>query len=142
MMITLPYGGKKGEQLLKILKKDLLNVLPENIQTNIVYTNKKLGSFFSSKDKTKLEHRHNIVYMAECPELSCDASYIGESGRRILERVNDHNGRDNKSHLLKHSMETNHTVVTLGSEYSYPWQRKISEAFFIKTYLLLLLMPI
>ena len=43
--------------------------------------------------------------MAKCPEPSCDANYIGEAGRRILERVNDHNGRDNKSHLLKHSME-------------------------------------
>ena len=139
-MLTLPYCGKKGEQLLKVLKKDLRKVLPENIQTNIVYTNRKLSSFFLSKDKTKLEHRHNIVYMAKCPEPSCDANYIGEAGRRILERVNDHNGRDNKSHLLKHSMETNHTAVTLndfkilGSGYSYPWQRKISEALFIKTF--------
>ena len=32
--------------------------------------------------------------------------YIGESGRRISERIKDHNGRDLKSHILRHSVES------------------------------------
>ena len=37
--------------------------------------------------------------------------YIGESGRRIAEREKDHNGRDHKSHILKHLLETGHEHV-------------------------------
>ena len=67
----------------------------------------------SKLDVTKTEHQHNVVYSATCPEASCEESYIGEAGRRLYERVKDHNGRDKNSHLLKHSIEHNHGVVTL-----------------------------
>ena len=51
------------------------------------------------------------MYHAKCPSESCDENYIGESGRRIAERVKDHNGRDHKSHILKDSLETGHGHV-------------------------------
>ena len=31
--------------------------------------------------------------------------YGGETARRLSERVLDHNGRDDKSHLIKHAIE-------------------------------------
>ena len=37
--------------------------------------------------------------------------YIHEIGRYIAERVKDYNGRDYKSHILKHSLETGHEHV-------------------------------
>lgn len=37
---------------------------------------------------------------------------MGESGRRIAERVKYHNGRDYKSHILKHSLKTRYGHVT------------------------------
>ena len=35
----------------------------------------------------------------------CDENYIEEVGRRLGHRVYDHNGKDHKSHMLKHSLE-------------------------------------
>ena len=37
---------------------------------------------------------------------------MGESGRRIAERVKHHNGRDYKSLILKHSLNTGYGHVT------------------------------
>ena len=56
-------------------------------------------------------HQHDLVYHAKCPSQLCDKYYVGESGRRIAERIKDHNGRDHKSHILKHSLETEHERV-------------------------------
>ena len=38
--------------------------------------------------------------------------HIGESARRIIKRVKDHDGRDTKSHVLKHSSEKEYVEVT------------------------------
>ena len=53
-----------------------------------------------------------MVYYAGCPNETCRESYIGESGRRILERIKDHNGKDLKSHILRHSVESGHANVS------------------------------
>ena len=103
-MLVLPYGGIQGEQILKVLKKDLSKVLPDNVVTPIIYTNVKLSSHFQTKDQTNNEHQHNVVYSASCPQPSCEETYIGETGRRLHERVRDHTGRDKNSHILKHSI--------------------------------------
>ena len=66
---------------------------------------------FKLKDKSKFDYQHDLVYHAKCPSELCDENYIGESGRRIAERVKDHNGRDHKSHILKDSLETGHGHV-------------------------------
>ena len=58
------------------------------------------------------------MYHARCPSELCDENYIGESGRRIAERVEDHNGRDHKSDILKHSLETGHEHVK-SSDFSF-----------------------
>ena len=46
-----------------------------------------------------------------CSAENCSDDYIGESARRIIERVKDHGGRDTKSHVLKHSREKEHVEV-------------------------------
>ena len=46
-----------------------------------------------------------MVYYADYPNEKCRENYTGESGRRISERIKDHNGRDLKSHILRHSVE-------------------------------------
>ena len=63
---------------------------------------------FQIKDQTKFEHKHDIVYLRACPEDNCLENYRGESARRISERVIDHNDRDQKSHIFKHSSEKRH----------------------------------
>ena len=62
-----------------------------------------------------------------------------EVGRRITETVKDHNGRDHKSHTLKHSLETGHAHV-ISSDFSIisknfngnKRKRKIAELLLIK----------
>ena len=61
---------------------------------------------------------------------------IGESGRRVIERVKDHNGRDKPSHMLRYSIEKNHAQVTvndfkvIGRNYRNNAQiRKVGDAF-------------
>ena len=70
---------------------------------------------------------------------NCSDDYIGGSARHIIERVKNHGGRDTKSHVLKHSSETEHVQVTqkdfktIGSNFkNNRVKRKIVEALLIK----------
>ena len=69
------------------------------METKVVYTRTKVGSNFQTKDKTKFDHKHHLVYYVKCPE--CQEDYIGERGRRLHEWICNHSGKDSKSHMLK-----------------------------------------
>ena len=116
-LFLLPYQGVKGLHLTKSLKRNLKSLLPSTAKANLDFTSKKLSTCFQIKDQTKLEHKHDIIYLATCPEDNCiekvalffiTENYIGESGRQISERIIDHSGRDQKSHIFKHSSEKCH----------------------------------
>ena len=115
--------------------------LPENFQTRICYTvTTKLGTKFNNiKDPVKKSHKHDVVYYAICPKPGCVEDYLGETGRRLNERLIDHNSRDKKSHLYKHSQESNHPCVALsdfkiiGSNFqNQKFNRKIAESLLIR----------
>ena len=110
-LLILPYQVDRGNALVKSLQKRLHNLLPNHINTQVTYTGKKLSTCFNIKDQTKFEHQHDIVYYGKCPEVDCTDNYIGEVSRRVSERIIDHNGRDRKSHLFRHSVEHNHKNV-------------------------------
>ena len=112
-LLVLPYAGNKGEKILKSMNKFSTRVLPCNVKTCTAYSGTKLSSKFQLKDQTKKDHQHDVVYYAKCPEEQCTEDYTGETGRPLIERVKDHSGKDSKSHLFKHAMETNHKMVTL-----------------------------
>ena len=138
-LLILPYQGDRGNSLLKSLQKRLHNLLPNHIITEVTYTGKKLSTCFNIKDQTKFEHQHDIVYYGKCPEVDCTDNYIGEASRRVSERIIDHNGRDRKSHLFRHSVEHNHKNVErqdfkiLGKGYrNNAMKRKISEAIYCR----------
>ena len=135
--ITLSYKGQQSEKVLKSFKTALHRSLPNNIETKIVYTRTKLGSNFQIKDKTKFDHKYDLVYYVKCPE--CQEDYIGEIGRRLHERICDHSGKDSKSHMLKHSLENNHKQVSFedfriiqNGYTNSKFKQKISEELFIK----------
>ena len=70
---------------------------------------------------------------------NCLESYNGETGRRLIEPVNEHSGKYINSHMFKHSMGANHRTVTL-DDFTVPssgyhnrkFKRKVSESLFIK----------
>ena len=134
--LNLPYAGVEGDRLVKKLKKYITSKLPADKKLRISYKSMKLSSKFTIKDPLIFEQRHNCTYYAKCPD--CEADYVGEIGRRIKERVIDHNRRDKKSHILKHSHDEQHQHVwlsdfkILNSNYSNKFKRKVSEALFIK----------
>lgn len=47
------------------------------------------------------------MYYVKCPENQCSGS-TGEAAQRLSERVLDQNGRDTKSHIVKHVIEKSH----------------------------------
>ena len=143
---ALPYKGQQGEKILRSFKTTLHKSLPNNIETKVVYTGTKLCSNFQIKEKTKFDHKHDLVYYVKCTE--CQEDYIGEIGRIFHERICDHSGKDSKSHMLKHSLENNHKHVSFedfrilrngyaNSKFKQKvsealFKRKISEGLFIK----------
>ena len=83
-------------------------MLPNNVKPRIEFTGRMVGTSFQIKDKTEMKHNHDIVYYNECQEEQCNESNISETGRRIGERIIDHAGRDSKSYVYKHCIETGH----------------------------------
>ena len=78
---------------------------------------------------------------AECPESTCSENYIGEVARRLQERVDEHAGKDSKSHMLQHTHQSGHTAVSIDNFRivkrgfkNQKMKRKISEALLIKKY--------
>ena len=110
--IMLPYQGEQGDRLIKSVTK-MLTRMNSDHSTKVIYTGRKLGTNFVIKDRTPIEHEHNLVYKVTCPEPTCNATYVGEVSRRFSERVKDHSGRDHKSHVATHAMETGHKNVTI-----------------------------
>ena len=99
----------------------------------------KKQNYKQIKDQTKFEHKHDIIYLGTCLEDNFPENYIGESGRWISERIIDHNGKDQKSHIFKHSSEKCHQHVhtssfkIIGSGIkNNSFERKVSEALLIK----------
>ena len=45
----------------------------------------------------------DVVCYATCPEPGCVEDYTGKTGRRLNERLTDHNGGDKMLYLHKHS---------------------------------------
>ena len=138
-MLVLPYKGIQGKHTLKHIKRKINKILPEYKNMQLVYTGTKLGTKFNVKDKTKKEHHHDLTYSVKCPMKNCLESYNGETGRKLIERVNEHSGKDINSHMFKHSIAANHPTVrlddftVLSSCYrNRKFKRKLSESLFIK----------
>ena len=59
---------------------------------------------FKTKDKSKFEHQHDIIYQVKCWQKIFQTTILGELAKRVIKRVKDHGGRDTKSHVLKHNI--------------------------------------
>ena len=91
-----------------------------------------LSTKFNVKDKTEFYHQSNLVYYAKCSNQTFSEDYIGETDRRIKERMIDHSKLDKNSHILKHSGEEGPSHVwdkdfnVLGNNYHSALKRKFS----------------
>ena len=87
---VLPYQGEKVIHIVNSMKRYINKILPKNIKVQTALTGKRLSSCFKTKDRTKFERRRDIIYKVKCSTENCSDDYIGESARRIIERVKDH----------------------------------------------------
>ena len=107
-------------------------MLLENVTTRVTYSGTRLSSKFTKiKDITVKEHQRNIVHYVKYPESKCSENYTGETTRRLSERVPGHNGRDAKSHLVKHVIEKCHEYPKIGYK-NNTLKRRFTESLFIK----------
>ena len=100
----LPCQGDKGSNLLESMERYVSKLVTEHTKLEITFTVKKLNSCFSIKDKISFEHQHDLIYYVNCTKPSCRDDYIGETSRRIIERIKDHSGRDHSSQMVKHNI--------------------------------------
>ena len=110
-LLVLPYQGKKGDHILKSFKKGMRKILPNNVKPRIAFTGRKVGTSFQIKDKTEMEHNHDIVCHNKCPVEKCNKNYVCEPGTRISKRILDHAGTDSNSYVYKHCIETSRVVT-------------------------------
>ena len=60
--LTFPVKGKRADSIIKSVKKTVNKLLPETVNTQIVYTERKLSTCFQIKDTSKFDHQHDLVY--------------------------------------------------------------------------------
>ena len=132
--------GQKYTKFENIMKKVSLMratiACMKQLEYALCYNGRRWSSLFQIKGNTKILHGHDIVYHVNCPGESCEDSYIVESGRRPVEHINNHNSRDNKLHVLKHSIEKNWTELNWTNSKSLikilKINRKVFETLLIK----------
>ena len=106
LQLILAYAGKQGTKLTLEMKKQLKKLLPHNVKRKKeTFQKKKLGSKFPVKDKINFQHQNNVVYYEKCPNPNCKDDHLGETDRKLIERVINHNRQDKKSHMLKQSRD-------------------------------------
>ena len=123
------------------MNNNIQRILPNNVKTRTTYTGRKLGSKSQIKARTKNQHEHDLIYYSKCPEPNCDKDYLGETGRRRIERAADDCGKDKQSHLLEYALISKQPVVDLKdlniidkNYHGNKYESKISEALYIKQY--------
>ena len=138
-MLLLPYQGDKGISFTKLLKRNLDKHLSNNVKMQITFTGQKLSTQFHVKERTKFEHKHDVIYFGKFPEKNCTDSYVRESATRISEQIIDHGGGDKKSHLFRYAVVNEHRnasyddfkIIGSGSR-NKTFKRKVAEALLIK----------
>ena len=118
-----------------------INHLFKQHNTNVIYsTNNKLNNIIKlGKDKTKIGDNVNVVYKINCK--NCDASYVGQTGRRLDVGIKEHTrkyvNQDNNSSLYTHATNNNHDIdltnIKILDTESNRGKRLFSEALFIHT---------
>ena len=138
-VLVLPYQGEQGSRFVKYLKRSIKKLLPKETQLEFGFTDSKLSTHFQIKDQVELEHNHDVVHVRTCPENNCSDNYVGESTRRIPERIIYQYGGDQNSHLFNHNCIKHHPntskndlkIISTGFKNNY-CRRKIAEALLIK----------
>ena len=95
----LPYIGNLSHNIKNKLSKLCKEFFKENFNIKL-----KIKNYFSHKDPVPKDSKSFLVYKFTCASRS--SSYIGETCRHLKTRIEEHNKKDNKSHIFKHLHST------------------------------------
>ena len=112
-MLVLPYKGERGQIIIKSINKAVKKILPQNHLIQNVYKGRKLGSYFKYKRFHKSRTSTWPYQLPKCPEVNCNETYLGETARRLQKRILDDSGKDRKSNMVKHNMDTGYPLVCM-----------------------------
>ena len=70
----------------------------------MVFTSEKIPCVYPAKDPYKSERLSKVVYKFVC--TSCNASYAGHTCRDLASRIDEHFGKDKKSHIYQQLMSS------------------------------------
>ena len=139
--------GDHGINLIKSIKTSTKKTLPEKHEIMNIFTGTKLSSQFNIKVDTNKQHKHDLVYFSRCPFTTCTDSYMGETVRRLRERVVDYSVRDAKSHIVRHCLNSDRETVNIENfkmlNMGYrnnTYRKRISEAIFVNNFLTFLIL--
>ena len=99
--ITLPYVGSVTDALARTIRKAgvAVHMKPYNsIRSHLVHP----------KDKVTKEDKSGVIYRIKCGD--CTASYVGETGRQLKDRVAEHR-KQKSSPLGEHLHQTTHAFA-------------------------------
>lgn len=82
----IPYIGYPSIMLSKKLKKIFADAF---IDITITFKSKKLGSYFSLKDRSPMLLQSGVVYKFSC-QVDPGCSYIGKTSRHLFRRISEH----------------------------------------------------
>ena len=71
------------------INNSIKRILPNNVKKGVTYTGQKLSTKLQIKDKTKGQHKHDLLYYSKRPEPPCNEDYLGKTGRRIAVKTNN-----------------------------------------------------
>ena len=89
----------------KVTKNKLKNYVKNFAKkVKLVFTSNKLCQTFTYKDSYPSVLSSKVVYKFVC--ASCNASYVGQTHWHLTTRIDEHFGKDKKSHIYQHLMSS------------------------------------
>ena len=121
-----PYIQGISEKFKKLCKS-------KGIQVYFKGTNTLRTQLVTPKDKGPNLKKGGIIYHYKCPHINCTEAYIGETGRELRDRVNEHLKAPSSIYL--HSNTTRHPLkpeFQHNTQGTHSSSRTIKEAMFIR----------
>ena len=101
---TIPYIRGTSETIARILRYNI------RVAHKPMFTLRRLLA--NVKDKDEPDDRPGAVYKIKCSD--CQATYIGETGRNLTTRLNEHKRATKKgdvnNNMAEHHLKTSHTI--------------------------------
>jgi hypothetical protein len=96
-----PYDWKTDQlYLTKVFNEHIETSDNTTVKLRMYYKPKRLANCFSTRETVQDSEKHGLVYIFNCPEDSCNASYIGYTSNKLLVRMKEHTRRS--SHIRTH----------------------------------------